>query len=283
MILIADSGATKTDWGFGDSLIGFQTVHTEGINPFHQQENSIKDIITDQLIPQLSCRDEEISHIHFYGAGCTPEKSSLLVKCLTTIFKNARHVEVESDLLGAARALCKHSKGIACILGTGSNSCLYDGKKIIDHIPPLGYILGDEGSGACLGKNFISDCLKRRLPHDLLEGLMKEYQLTYADILDRVYRQPQANLFLAGFTPYIYTQRRRPEVHRFLLECFSIFFRRNVYLYGNEWPVSFIGSIAWYFQDEIKECAAQEGFTTALFIKSPINELANYHFANIHL
>ncbi len=283
MILIADSGATKTDWGLGGDSTGLRLVQTEGINPFHQEKETIRKTLEEQLIPQIAHDTETISHIYFYGAGCTPEKSASLTDLLRSLFPDTAEIHVESDLLGAARALCKHTPGIACILGTGSNSCLYDGEKIIDHIPPLGYILGDEGSGAYLGKRFVGDCLKRQLPKNLLEGLLEEYALTLPLLLDHVYRMPQANRFLAGLTPYISRHRKNPQVHRFLIDCFDAFFRRNVYLYGNKWPVSFVGSVGWHFQEEIRESAARAGFIVSSFIKSPIGELARYHLENVHI
>lgn len=141
-------------------------------------------------------------------------KSAGILRSLNDLFPSCHAIEVQSDLLGAARALCKNQKGIACILGTGSNSCLYDGEKILDNIPPLGYILGDEGSGACLGKRFISDCMKRQLPPELLEGLLAEFNLTPSLLLDRIYREPLANRFLAGFTPYIYKYRK---IYRYII------------------------------------------------------------------
>ena len=283
MILVADSGATKTDWGFGDCLTDLRLVRTEGINPFHQDEGTIRRILKEQLSPQIPHGNEEVTHIHFYGAGCTPEKSVSIRRILQESFPSAIEIHAESDLLGAARASCGHEAGIACILGTGSNSCLYDGKDIIDHIPPLGYILGDEGSGAYLGKRFMSDCLKRQLPESLLNGLLDEYRLTPSLLLDHVYRMPQANRFLAGLTPYISKHKKNPLVHRFLIDCFDDFFRRNVYLYGNKWPVSFVGSIGWHFQEEIRESASAAGFTTRSFIKSPINGLVRYHLENTHI
>ena len=211
MILIADSGATKTDWCFGNTLHDCQVVHTEGINPFHLTEEKIKQILQESLLAQLPFPQEEVKAVFFYGAGCTPEKAGKLSGLLAEVFSYAS-IQVESDLLGAARALCKHQPGIACILGTGANSCLYDGQRITHNTPPLGYILGDEGSGAYLGKRFIGDCIKQQLPSGLLEGLLKEYNLTVAEILDKVYRQPQGNRFLASLTPYIYKHKHQPEV-----------------------------------------------------------------------
>ena len=278
MILIADSGATKTDWCFGATLSDRQTIHTEGINPFHMDQTYMEEIIRHQLIPQLPASFQpECTAIHFYGAGCLPERTGGIVHILEHWFPHAS-VQVSTDLLGAARALCQREPGIACILGTGSNSCLYDGTQIIDNISPLGYILGDEGSGAYLGKRFVGDCLKRQLPGFLAEGLMERYGLTLPDLLEKVYRQPQANRFLASLTPYIYEQREVPEVKEFLKDCFREFFKRNVLLYKQTWPVSFVGSIAWYFQQEIQESAKELQLPIGRFVKNPIDELSVYHF-----
>lgn len=276
MILIADSGATKTDWCIGKSDAGYRIIQTEGINPFHQSEEKVRSILESQLLPSLFPYLPDIQAVFFYGAGCTPSRSESIRKALIHYFPSLP-VMVESDLLGAARALCKASSGIACILGTGSNSCLYDGKQIIQNISPLGYILGDEGSGAYLGKRFVGDCLKAQLPSSLCNGLLEELHLTVPELLDRVYSQPQANRFLAGITPYIYKNKTLPEVQLFLKDCFAEFFRRNVLTYRSTLPVSFVGSVAWFFQEEIKESAKAMNLTTGLFVRNPIKELINYH------
>lgn len=277
MLLLADSGATKTDWYFGNNPTEGLTIQTEGINPFHQSPAMIRDIMERQLLPSLNASPESCNRIFFYGAGCTPSKSKDVARILQDFFPDAL-VAVESDLLGAARSACKDHAGIACILGTGSNSCLYDGQEIIKNISPLGYILGDEGSGAYLGKRFIADCLKGQLPETLRDGLLEEYGLTTADILDKVYRQPQANRFLAGFTPYIYKHKTERQVHCFLTDCFHEFFRRNVLPYQSPLPTSFVGSIAWFFREEIEESAHEMNISTGLFVKSPIEGLKTYHF-----
>lgn len=278
MILIADSGATKTDWCFGTTLHHSQIVQTEGINPFHQDADKINEILHNGLLPQLSCPSSDIQAVFFYGAGCTSDKIEKLTFLFTQLFPQAA-VEVHSDLLGAARALCQHRPGIACILGTGANSCLYDGEKIIQNTPPLGYILGDEGSGAYLGKRFLGDCIKQQLSAGLLEGLLKEYQLTLPDILERVYRQPLANRFLASLTPYIYKHKQESEVHYFLTTCFTDFLQRNVLPYPgcHESPVAFTGSVAWFFRQEIEKAAQALHLHTGVFIQSPILELRHFH------
>ena len=277
MLLLADSGATKTDWYIGNNPTDGLQFQTEGINPFHQSPSIICTILEKQLLPHLPVSPASCHRIFFYGAGCTPAKSLEVARILQIFFTNAQ-ISVESDLLGAARSACKDHPGIACILGTGSNSCLYDGRQIVRNIPPLGYILGDEGSGAYLGKRFIGDCLKGQLPEKLRDGLLEEYKLTMADILDRVYRQPQANRFLAGFTPYIYMHKEETEVQHFLSDCFREFFLRNILPYESDQPVSFVGSIAWFFRKEIEETARQMNISVGTFVKSPIEGLKVYHF-----
>ena len=296
MIVIADSGATKTDWLIADNNHS-QLMKTEGINPFHQTDEKIEGIISNALLPQLislneetttpapeaprfSCRETQtinsVSAVYFYGAGCLPSHINGILQSLQLHFPQA-DIHVHTDLLGAARALCGRQPGIACILGTGANSCLYDGEQIQKNISPLGYILGDEGSGAYLGKRFVSDCFKEQLPEFLKEGLLEEFNLTYTDIINKVYREPQANRFLASLTPYIYKHKGVPEVHQFLLDCFDSFFRRNVLPYHSYPPLSFTGSISWFFQDEVREAAEKLGLRATTFIKNPIEGMATYH------
>ena len=276
MILIADSGATKTDWCLGKKTTDARVIQTQGINPFHQSAEHIYKVLTEELLPQLG-EENHITHIHFYGAGCTPEKSVIVKEQLQALFLDA-DIDVQSDLLGAARSLCGKEQGIACILGTGSNSCLYDGEKIIANVSPLGYILGDEGSGAVLGKRLVGDCLKHQLPEHICQAFLNETGLTPADIINKVYRQPQANRFLASLTPFLSAHREEPEIQDLLIDCFTEFFKRNVMQYAYEGTeVHFTGSIAWYFQEEVKEAAESLGIRTGKFIKSPIHGLINYH------
>lgn len=275
MILIADSGATKTDWYAGSNPDHGQLIETSGINPFHLKEEDIFRIIREQLVAQLANADT-CTAVYFYGAGCIPEKTGIIRRSLEHFFPRAE-IRIDTDLLGAARALCGKQPGIACILGTGSNSCLYDGTQITDSISPLGYILGDEGSGAYIGKRFIADCMKRQLPAQVSEDFFREYKLTPADVLDRVYRQPQANLFLSAITPYIYRHKSNPEIHSLLTDCFMTFFRRNVLQYRQDLPVSLVGSIACIFEEELREAAASCGMHIERIIKQPIHRLIAYH------
>lgn len=279
MILIADSGATKTDWLISDRN-NQVIIKTEGINPFHQDEDYIRRTIEKDLLTQIGTKDdskkEDIAEIYFYGAGCLPEPAEKIKKLLQEYFASAK-TEAYTDLMGAARALCGRNPGIACILGTGSNSCMYDGENIVDNVSPLGYILGDEGSGAYLGKRFIGDCLKGQLPAAIKENFLENSNLTIKDILEKVYRQPQANRFLASITPYIYKVKEEASVKTFLHECFTDFFKRNIMGYDTTLEISFTGSVAWYFQEEIKEAAEQLNLKTGKFIKEPIWGLKEYH------
>ncbi len=277
MILIADSGATKTDWCLGESPTSCQIIQTQGINPFHQSVDYIHQIIREELFSSLNKFSMGITQIYFYGAGCTPEKSVILQKILTDYFPQIE-IEVNSDLLGAARSLCGKEKGIACILGSGSNSCFYENGQITANVSPLGFILGDEGSGAHLGKRLTSDCLKHQLPEHICQKFFAEVALTPSEIIDKVYRQPQANRFLASLTPFLNTYRKEPEIHALLLSCFTDFFRRNVMQYDfQQTEVHFTGSIAWYFQEEVKEAAQALNIRAGRFVKNPIHGLINYH------
>lgn len=277
MILIADSGATKTDWCLGSTPTDVRIFQTQGINPFHQTKEFFAQILSEELLPQVG-ESSTVTAIHFYGAGCTPEKSLLVKEALQVLFPDAS-IDVQSDLLGAARSLCGKEPGIACILGTGSNSCEYNGEKILSNVSPLGYILGDEGSGAVLGKRLTGDCLKHQLPENICRMFLEYTGLTPAQIIDKVYRQPQANRFLASLTPFLSAHRDLPEIHQLLISCFSDFFERNVMQYNHpHWEVHFTGSISWYFQEEIKEAAQRFNLHIGKFIKSPINGLIKYHF-----
>lgn len=277
MIVIADSGSTKTDWCLGNTKTNSRTVRTGGINPFHQSVDEIKEVIASTLTPQLG-DTTEFTTIYFYGAGCIPEKTNIVKTALAQNFPKA-NILVESDLLGAAHALCGKTAGIACILGTGSNSCFYDGKKITANISPLGYILGDEGSGAVLGKRLVGDLLKHQLPDDLCQDFLKEYDLTPALILDKVYRQSLANRFLAGLTPFLFAHKHRPEIRNLLISCFTDFFTRNVMQYEyHDILVHFTGSIAFFFQEEVKEAALRLNVSIGKVLKSPLEGLKDYHF-----
>ncbi|MCI7088405.1 MAG: ATPase [Prevotella sp.] len=277
MILIADSGSTKTDWCVAKDGFTVKRFTTQGINPYHQDERRINGIVLDELLPQTG--EYKLKKIVFYGSGCRDETIPTMKNILYSAFNNNVEVEIYSDLLGAARAICGHEEGIACILGTGSNSCLYDGKKIVGNIPPLGYILGDEGSGATLGKMFINEIFKNSRMSDLKKEFLQVLQMTEGDIIDRVYRQPMANRFLASLAPFIHSHIERHEVNEIVTENFRQFLLKNVKRYHrDDLQVSFIGSIAWHFKSQLLQSALEENVYVGSVEKSPMDGLLRYHF-----
>lgn len=278
MILIADSGSTKTDWCLCNDGAILQSIQTQGINPYHQSEEAIETVLTEELLSQLSKDLQHSTKVIFYGAGCANTTANNRVKEAIQKVLSVADITIHSDLLGAARALCGHEEGIACVLGTGSNSCLYNGEEIIANIPPLGYILGDEGSSAVLGRRLVGDCLKNQLPEALRDEFFAEYSLTQEIILERVYRQPLANRFLASLTPFLSKHREVPEVHRLLVESFTDFFVRNVKQYRRPWlRIHFVGSIANAFSSEVKEAAESLGMELGTIMQSPMEGLIKYH------
>ncbi len=282
MYLIADSGSTKTDWCLCMDNSSEIIIQTQGINPYHQTEEAIELVLAEELLPHLhsnvKSNSEDNPRVIFYGAGCANEAACNRVGAAIRKVLSVNDIGIYSDLLGAARALCGHEEGIACVLGTGSNSCLYDGKEIIANVPPLGYILGDEGSSAVLGRRLVGDCLKNQLPESVRNEFLSEYGLTQELILERVYRQPLANRFLASLTPFLSKHRDVPEVHSLLVESFVDFFVRNVKQYRRPWlPIHFVGSIANVFSAELKEAAESLGMEIGLILKSPMEGLIRYH------
>ena len=276
MILISDSGSTKTDWVLLEGDLVVLRVKTQGINPTQQRCEDIVEILRGELKPQLEGKEPE--KIFFYGAGCAYEEAnSRMRKALESLFLT-KEIEINSDLLAAARSLCGHEEGIACILGTGSNSCHYNGKEIVDNIPPLGFILGDEGSGATLGRQLVNGCLKRQFSPDICTKFLEQYNLDVAKILERVYREPMPGRFLASLAPFLYENRSNPEIHKMLVENFVTFFKHNSMAYRRSWlPIHFVGGIANNFQEELKVAAESLGLSIGNIVESPMKGLIEYH------
>ncbi|MFM2293258.1 MAG: hypothetical protein RIS29_3071 [Bacteroidota bacterium] len=276
VVLIADSGSTKTHWCVVDRGIVEKEVFTDGINPFYQSVQDVIGLLHQQLVPKLE--GLLVNEIHFYGAGCAfPDKKLIVNQALVRFFSNAT-ISINNDLLGAARALLQHEKGIACIMGTGSNSCYYDGKEIAQNVSPLGFILGDEGSGAVLGKLFVADCLKNQLPEWIRDKFLDEYELTPAIILDRVYKQPFPNRFLAKFTPFLLEHIEEPSIFNLVFDSFDAFLVRNVIQYPlEEMKVGFVGSIAWHFRDTLEIVASERDIEVNQIVQSPMEGLIRYH------
>ena len=281
MILIADCGSTKIDWcAVAENGKVEKQVFTCGMNAVMLTEEEMCKRIAAELMPELAERAQAISAVYFYGAGCiSPEVCANVERAIRANIPAAATVEVHTDLLAAARALCGREPGIACILGTGSNSCFYDGKDIADNVSPLGYILGDEGSGAVLGKLLVGDVLKGQLPAELCEKFLKQYDLTLLDIIRRVYREPQGNRFLASLTPFLIENIEVPQVRELVLGSFRAFFCRNVSHYDgrSDKRANFVGSIAYYYRDILAEAASECGYTVGTVLKSPMEGLIKFH------
>lgn len=273
MKLIADSGSTKTDWCVVDGGKVVSRFCGQGINPYQQDEDVIENIVKEEIVNQFGDVGK-ITEIEFNGAGCRDDKIVVVEGVLRRAFVNAGRVEVCSDMLGAARALFGTGEGIACILGTGANSCLYDGKRITANVPPLGYILGDEGSGAVLGRLFINALFKGGLPAAMRNEFLSATGLTLPDIIDKVYREPLANRFLASTSLFIHNHLYNNDLRALVVDNFINFFKHNVNLYGRrDLPVGAVGSIAFYYEKEFLEAAVTEGYKVAKVIKSPMEGL----------
>lgn len=287
MKLIVDSGSTKATWyvhlADGTSL----TIQTTGINPVRDEMAAMQAVVEDvrsQIRLELqmgrvssSASDVFMEQVCFYGAGCIQPYSYSVRNLLQQAYPEAE-VLVESDLLGAARALCGHEEGIACILGTGANSCLYDGYGIARQTPALGWILGDEGSGAVLGRHLVSDVLKGQLPQPLCHAFLERFQLSQTSIIEHVYRQSQPNRFLASLVPFLAEHAKDVVVHDFLVREFRRFITRNVVAYDRrDLPVSLVGGVAWQFFSEVQEAVEAEGLCLGQIEKDPIEGMAKFH------
>lgn len=276
MILLADGGSTKVDWRLIDQSRQVKEILTGGMNPFLRAEEEISREINEKVYSEL--HSYGIDKIFFYGAGCAfDDKNEMVRRAIAKHFPNAS-IEINSDLLAAARGLCGRHAGIACIMGTGSNSCYYDGTNIVSNVSPLGYILGDEGSGAMLGRVFLSACLKNQLTFGLKDKLLEEFNLTIADILDKVYKQPMPNKFLAGFAPFILAQVDDASVYNLVYNAFKKFFVRNVMQYPyKENQVHLTGSVSFHFQSILRDVAKSLDINIGTINASPMEGLIKYH------
>ena len=276
MVIIADCGSTKSDWLLIHGGRNQQLENTVGFSPFFHTTAEIKSILDAQLVPKL--KPETVREIHFYGTGIHDEhRAEIVAAALRAVFPNAT-VEVEHDLLAAARATCGHNAGIACILGTGSNSCYYDGEKILDNVPSLGWLLGDEGSGTHLGKALLRAKFYRELPADLNNAFDAAFPEGTDAIKDRVYEK-NANSYLASFTRFLGDNIQHPFVQNLVAACLGEFLDRHVCKYGGyqHVPVHFVGSIAHHFQDVLLKCMEERRLIAGAIVRKPIYPLADYH------
>lgn len=276
--LIADAGSTKVEWvALAEDGTETRRYVSDGINALLGEADDIESLmrsVSDSLGAGLQYTD-----LYYYGAGCATDRvNNKMAELLRKVWQPG-NVHVHSDLLGAARALFGDEEGIACILGTGSNSCFYNGHDIEVNVPSLGYILGDEGSGAALGKRLVSDAFKHQLPPRIREEFLEEYNLSLTDILDRVYRTPSPNKFLASLVPFIKKNIWNPYVYSIVHQELTTFIKRNVAMYpgAHSLPVGFIGSIALVFEDILRNAASDLGYDVRTILKAPMEGLIAYH------
>lgn len=281
MKLIAESSSTRTEWCLVEGIYVVEHAFTEGINPFFQTRREISRCIRLQL-PEVFFKKKS-EQIYFYGAGCTnPEKKSIIEASIVAQFRAP--VEAESDLLGAARGLFGTDAGIACILGTGSNSCFYDGVDITKNVRSLGYILGDEGSGAVLGKMFLGDCLKEIAPADLIQAFYDRCNVAADDIMASVYNSPFPNRFLSTFSHFLADHTENEYVHGLIYNNFKHFFERNLLQYDyKDYPIRFVGSIASKYATILREVADDFGVAVDDIKDTSIAGLVEYHTSHCKL
>lgn len=276
MILIADSGGSKLDWRllYDDATI--DQAYGPGFNPYYQPASHLLESIQLNLLPKVK---QTVAQIYFYGAGVSSDANQEIVRSvLLQCFPEAQ-IEINWDLLAAARSLCGHEPGIACILGTGSNSCFYDGLKITRNIPTVGWVLGDEGGGAHMGKRLVNDFMRHDMPEELRDKFYKEFSLDREQILAQVYQQEKPSTFLGSFTKYILQQIKEPYYYRLVYSSFEEFFTRNVMKYENykEVKVHFTGSVAFHFSNLLRQVGNDMGVNVRNIVEGPIAGLVLFH------
>jgi glucosamine kinase len=275
--LIADSGATKAEWCVVDKG-KVKTVFTQGISPYFLTKEQIRQVLEKELLPKI--KNYTISEVYYYGTGlANPANAKLLRSILKQVFVKAKTVEADHDLMAAARALCGRNKGIACILGTGSNSCFYNGKKMVKNSPGLGFILGDEGSGAYLGKKVVQYYLYGTFDEELKAKFDNRYKVTRMDIIEAVYKKPMPNRYLAGYALFLAENRGHYMIENILEDGLSDFFFNHLYKYRESWtnPINFVGGVAWGFRDVLKELCNTYELELGVIMKNPMEGLIKYH------
>ncbi len=277
MILIADSGSTKTSWLLLSGTEKLQIIHTSGYNPYYYKGQELAELIKNELLPQLNYTN--IQKIHFYGSGCSSDTNCTMVKsALLQIFPNSL-VEINHDLTGAAVALLKNEKGIACILGTGSNSCLWDGQNITHNVPSVGYLLGDEGSGTYIGMKILKGILEDKAPDIIKTRFYKYYNLDFEKILTNIYSDEEPNRFFAGISKFANENIHNDWIRSCVKNSFKDFITNQLMMYSNykNHKVCFTGSIAYYFKDLLLDVCSDYQIKTGLILKNPIEGLFTYH------
>lgn len=275
--LIADSGATKAEWCLMKGKKK-KVFFTTGISPYLMNTEQIVKMLNKELKSGL--KRELISEIHYYGTGCgNPENVKSIKKALKEVFPTTRKINIDTDIMAAARAVCGKQKGIACILGTGSNACYFNGKRIVKSSPGLGYVLGDEGSGAYMGRKVIQHFLYNTFEGELMTKFETKFKTNRVEILDRVYRQPLPNKYMASYALFLSENRGHYMIENIIEDSFNDFFFNHIYKFKESWvhPVNFVGGVAFAFKDVLKELCNSYGLQLGKIFKNPIEGLVEYH------
>lgn len=277
MLLIADSGSTKIDWCLIDNANQRKYFHSIGLNPYNVSEKTINEEIVANILPNIPANEK--MEMYFYGSGCSTIQKKTQMSNIFQHYLPNTEIHIEDDLLGAARATCGREKGVAAILGTGSNSCLYDGEKIIENLPSLGYVLCDEGAGTNIGKIVLRNYLRGQMPEHIHKQFAAENPGEEADFLNRLYMGEKPNFYLASFAKFAITRRDDVYCRRIIEEAFNNFFIMQVSQYSDykQHPINVVGSVGYYAQDVLKEVAEQHGVKVGKVIQAPLEELINYH------
>ncbi|WP_460910515.1 N-acetylglucosamine kinase [Spirosoma areae] len=278
MLLIADSGSTKTDWRLVSADGQARVIQTDGFSPYYQTADQMATVLRGQLLPELA--DVPVTQVFFYGAGCTgPPVNDGVANALQVVLPGLQTVSVNSDMLGAARGAAGHQPGIVCILGTGSNACCYDGQAITRGIQSLGFWLGDEGSGGYLGKTLVRDFFQERLPADLRVAFQNRYALARPALLENAYQKPFPNRYFASFTPFLAEHLAHPYIAGLVIDAFSLFLTTYVSRFPEaaQWLVHFVGSIAHYFAPQLSLAVEKTGLTMGRIVKAPAERLVEFH------
>lgn len=280
MILVVDSGSTKTEWKIIENGIPNESLFSSGINPYFLSDEEILQLLNKEI---SSISSYTFSKIYYYGTGCNSETKNNTVREALNRFFSFTEIFIGSDLLGAARSLCQKEPGIACIMGTGSNSCFYNGAEIVSNVSPLGYILGDEGGSAVIGRKLVSGVLKKQVPKKVIDLFFDTYKLTPAEILENVYMKPFPNRFLGQFSKFISANIEIPELQNIIVSSFDDFIKRNVLQYPESkfLPIHFTGSIAHHFMPFLEDLLKRNNLKKGLITLSPMENLIKYHNTKI--
>jgi len=279
MILLADSGSTKTHWKLLKPNNTLESHYTKGLNPYFAGEETFLTVLGDGF----PINKNEIRHLYFYGSGCAAENKALFVTDFLKQHFTTAQIFVYSDLFGACRALLGNNPGIVCILGTGSVSCVFDGNNIVDNVPSLGYILGDEAGGVSLGRELLRAYFYKNFPPELHDAFHETFQITRDELLLNIYHSPSPNAYLATFSSFLKTNYTHPFLHEMISNCFRNFFTNHIIKYPDyqKLPLVFTGSVSSNLQDILTEVAAEYNLTIQKIMKEPMPGLVEYHQQNL--